>query len=217
MDLSALILFTELLILSEAVAAIAGFITWQKWKHSYLKWFPVYLGFITVLESMNRLLANDATAAMSGWVRNIAAIIEMLFISAFFYRLLPKQHKKIPAAGIILFLISWVLEKTVMSSNDYFFQSLSYTTGNLFILIYLVVFFRELARSEDILQFKKLTVFWVSLGLLIFYLGTFPFYGLYNELAKDMHVFVPVAWIATILNHIMYLLFTIGFIWGKAG
>lgn len=212
-----MILFTELLILSEAVAAIAGFITWHKWKHSYLKWFPVYLGFIAAIESANRLIGYNNNAAVSGLVRNIAAIVEMLFISAFFYRLLPKRLKKIPVAGIVIFLLSWVTEKTVMSGNDYFFQSLSYTTGNLFILIYLVIFFTELAGSEDILQFKKLTVFWIALGMLIFYLGTFPFYGLYNELSKDMHLFVPVAWTATILNHIMYLLFTIGFIWGKAG
>ena len=53
-------------------------------------------------------------------------------------------------------------------------------------------------------------------GMLLFYLGTFPFYGLYNELAKDLSIFVPVVWVATSLNYLMYIFFTIGFIWGKA-
>ncbi len=59
-------------------------------------------------------------------------------------------------------------------------------------------------------------LFWVSLGLLLYYLGTFPYYGLRNTFVKDFHdVFVTYTYIEYFLNSLMYLMFTISFIWGN--
>jgi hypothetical protein len=143
------------------------------------------------------------------------APLEMLFLNWFFYNTLNKHYRKIVTAGTVIYITVLILEKTLFHYNSYYFQSLSYTVANLFILIYITLFFMELMNSEKILVFKKLTVFWIVCGLLVFYLGTFPFYGLYNELSKNIDIFIPVAWVATSLNYCMYLLFTIGFVWGK--
>jgi hypothetical protein len=134
----------------------------------------------------------------------------------FFFKALAKNKRTLIIASITLYLAFWVIENTVFTGKGYYFRSLSYTNGNLFIALYAVLFFIEFINSNKILVYKKLTVFWIVLGILIFYTGTFPFYGLYNELAKNLDIFVPVAWVATSLNYCMYLLFTIGFIWGKA-
>ncbi|HRH47202.1 MAG TPA: hypothetical protein PLP23_00545 [Panacibacter sp.] len=212
MNLDSLILFSRLLILAEAAAAIAGLITWRKWRGTYLKWVPLYLALIVCLELSERLLRNFGEIPVASIIFKVTVVTEMIFIHWFFYKTL---HKKIIIAGACIYLLGFLMENFLIQDHAYYFQSLSYTIGNLFILVYLLMFFIELVKSERILVFKKLTVFWIALGMLVFYLGTFPFYGLYNELAKDLDLFVPLAWISTSLNYSMYLLFTIAFIWGK--
>lgn len=210
-----LTLFTRYLILIEVIAAIAAFACYHKWKHSYLKWFPVYLSIVILFEISHQVFSFLKDHSHASLMYEIVVPFEMLFISWFFYKTLNTKSRGITLAGAAIYMAALVLEKMLFQNNSYYFQSLSYSIGNLFILIYLILFFIELVKSNNLFIFKRLTVFWIACGMLIFYLGTFPFYGLYNELAKDLDVFMPVAWVATSLNYCMYLLFTIGFIWGK--
>lgn len=212
-----LFLFTQYLIAAEALAAIAGCLTWNKWKRNYFKWFVIYLLIILIFELSTHLLVFFKMLEEVILVKQIVVPIEILFINWFFYKTLIGSKKKIIIAGAAVYLTALILEKTLVDAAGYYFQSLSYTVGNLFILVYLILFFIEFANSEKILAFKKQTIFWIALGMLIFYLGTFPFFGLYNELMKNMDVFIPIAWAATGLNYCMYILFTIGLIWGKPG
>ncbi len=209
-------LFTQYLLIAEALAAFTGFITWNKWKHHYLKWFILYIGMIVFLESIASLFIYfQKDDEVVFFYQMIVVPFEILFINWFFYKTLAAGKRKIIIAGCIAYVISWLSEKTIFTGTGYYFQSISYTVGNLFILVYLILFFTELVNSDKLLHFKKLAVFWVASGMLIFYLGTFPFYGLYNELAKNLDIFIPAAWVATSLNYSMYFLFTIGLIWGK--
>lgn len=212
---STLVLFTKWLVAAEALAAISGILTWKKWKDCYLKWLPFYLAVISVLEIVNRTLEHYSKFDTANVITGVEVIFEVFFINWFFYKTLATNKHKIIIAGCTFYTISCIFERTFFIDTGYYFASLSYTVGNLFILIYLILFFIELVNSDKLLNFKKLTVFWIALGMLVFYLGTFPFYGLYNELANDLNLFVPLAWISTSLNYSMYLLFTIAFIWGK--
>ncbi len=211
----ALTLFTRCLVVAEVLAAVAGFVTWHKWKHSYLKWFPLYLAVIVLLETGYHVFSYFKQHEHASWMYEVAIPVEIIFINWFFYKTLNEKNRKLIIAGVIMYVLVMVLEKTLLSSVTYYFQSLAYTVGNLFILIYLILFFIQLVKSEKILAFNELTSFWIGCGLLVFYLGSFPFYGLYNELAKNINIFMPIAWVATFLNYCMYLLFIIGFIWGK--
>jgi hypothetical protein len=212
-----IVLFTQGLVLIEALAATAAICTWRKWKDGYLKGFIFYLPAITLLEAAHYVFENQKNYATAMRLGEISVAVEMLFISWLFYKMLYGKSKKIPVAGAATYLTILIIEKITVQAEGYFFRSLSYTVGNLFILVYLISFFIQLAKNDRLLQFKKLTVFWIAAGMLLFYLGTFPFYGLYNELAKDIPFFISVAWFATFLNYCMYLFFTIGFIWGKPG
>lgn len=59
-------------------------------------------------------------------------------------------------------------------------------------------------------------LFWISLGLLIYYLGAFPYYGMRNVLAKEYkEIYITYGYIIYVLDILMYVMFTISFIWGK--
>lgn len=212
--MSALKTFTVCLITAEILAAVTGCATWSKWKNSYIKWFVIYLCLIVVSETCNRLINFKANSGVN-YFTLIIVPIEILFINWFFYKILSPNKKWLIMAGTVLYILSWIIEQTVFTGAGYYFRSLSYTAGNLFIAIYIILFFIEFVKSNKIVRYKKVAVFWIVLGMLMFYLGTFPFYGLYNELAKNLNLFYPVAWVAISLNYCMYILFTIAFIWGK--
>ena len=204
------------LCLAEALAAVAGIVTWKKWKHTYIKWFVFYLIIIAITEIIVRVLMHQKKIEEVVFINQLLVLFEISFIHWYFYKTLACNKFKLIIAGIAIYLSAWVLEKYYLSSAQYYFQSLSYTLGNLFILIYLVLFFIEFVQSDKIMAFTKQVTFWIATGFLVFYLGTFPFFGLYNELAKDMSLFLPLATVATCLNYGMYILFSIGLLWGKA-
>ena len=213
--MDALGLFVKGLVMVEFTAAAAGILTRQKWKGHYLQWFPVYLSAIVLLELLFYYVYKTNPSVATNTIKQAQPVVEMLFLHFFFFKALHPKYKKMVITGAVVYSTALVLENTLLQTNTYYFQSLAYTTGNLFILIYLILFFIALVNSEQLLVFKHLTVFWIMCGLMVFYLGSFPFYGLYNELARNLNIFIPAAWIATSLNYCMYLLFTIGFIWGK--
>jgi hypothetical protein len=208
--------YTKCLIIVEFVAAITSILNWHKWKNSLIKLFAFYLTVITVMETGFYILYHFKHFDKAGLIYEIQAPFEILFIHYFFYKTLINSKKKIIiTTGCSIYILSLILEKTLFQNFTYYFQSLSYTIGNLFILVYIILYFIQLVNSDKLTAFYKLTQFWIVGGMLVFYLGTFPFYGLYNELAKNLDIFMTVAWVATSLNYCMYLLFTIGFIWGK--
>ena len=213
--MNALIAFSHYLIAVEGMAAVAGIITWQKWKHTYIRWFIVYLCAISFLGVCNLFLLPLNKKYDVSIINQIAVPFEILFINWFFYKTLNNKRRAVTIAGTLVYCSAWIIEKTEISMKGYYFDSLSYTIANLFILIYLILFFVEFVQSEKLLHFKQEAAFWIASGMLLFYLGTFPFYGLYNELAKNINLFIALAWGATALNYGMYILFSIGLTWGK--
>lgn len=214
--MDALLLYTQGLVAAEALAAIAAWVTYSKWINSYLKWFPFYLSVIVGCEICYHTLSYFHQISEARMVYEFVVPFEIFFILWFFYQALGSGFKRICIWACLFYVLAWLLEKTLLVGLDYYFLSISYTVGNLFILICIILYFIELTGSETFLGFKRQIVFWIVCGMLIFYVGTFPFYGLYNELSKNLDIFYPVVWVATSLNYCMYLFFTIAFVYGKS-
>lgn len=214
--MSTILYFKESIKLFEALAAVTGFVTWHKWKNSYLKWLPVYLTVITFCDTTGYILAKlKKVAAIGPWYSYFVIPLEILFFCWLFYRYLPRRQRLTAPAGAGAFIISLVVETFSIGHEGHYIKSLSLSVGIIVILVLTISFFVNLLNSDQILYFKTNCMFWISLGLLVFYLGTFPYYCLYNVLAKDIYSFIKYTWVMIFLNYSMYLLFAIGFIWGK--
>lgn len=121
-----------------------------------------------------------------------------------------------PVAGLIIYVLSWLGEMFFFEKAKYWFMSFSYTIGNIVLLVLIITFFIKFIHSEQILKYRESTMFWVCLGLLSFYLGTFPFYALRNTLFHNYNeVFNIYYHVNFILDYLMYIFFTIAFIWGR--
>ncbi|HZV71021.1 MAG TPA: hypothetical protein VFG10_15810 [Saprospiraceae bacterium] len=207
-----------ILFFTELVAMVAGFVYWDKVKNTPWKWFPVYLFFIFLFESTGELLIyfsyDDIHLFMYDYI-----VIPMQFI--FLYTLFYLQDRNENSKKWLIFLssvyfASLCFEKIFLTGANDWFNQFSYTIGVIGLVMLAIRYFDKLVHSESLLLFKSDMMFWVASGILFFYLGTLPFYGVPDSLKGKMPHFMNMYWIATILlDMTMYILFTLGFIWKR--
>lgn len=201
----------------ELSACVTGFVYWKKIRHTYWRWFPVYLGVIVMVEltAMYISMVVRDRQLNSDLYRFFGIPIQFLFFYLLFYKYLENtREKRWPLIATACYLVSWIADLIYFRKIG--FLSFSYTMGNTILLVLLFLFFIKFINSEEILKYRSSLMFWVCLGLLVFYLGTFPFFALRNTLYKSYKDVFYVYWyISFVLNYIMYILFAIAFIWGK--
>lgn len=195
------------------LVGMVGFIKWQNIKKTYWAYFPFYLIIIALFNIARRYWMD--TALIYSFLSIAVVPLEFLFFFWLFYK---NGQKKLPIIiGSIIYMIAFLIETfgvDTMKSN--YFMSFSYSIGNIILLIFILQYFYKLIYSDRILNFYRERMFWVALGLLVFFLGTFPYFGLYNlMLSKYFNLLVTYTWVEIFLDYTMYLLFAASFIWGE--
>ncbi|HET6993535.1 MAG TPA: hypothetical protein VFI06_01075 [Chitinophagaceae bacterium] len=202
----------------ELVACITGFLYWRKVKDTYWRWFPVYLATIVLIEvTAEYFLYEQRNAEVSlGIYQYFGIPLEFLFFYWLFYRYFDKKNRW-PLYSAAIYIACWLLDIFYLGHLSLYFESVSYGVGTILLLILLFQFFMQFARSNDVLKYRSSMMFWVALGIILFYMGTLPFYELRNTLYRmDDKTFFFVYWYIQFgLNYLMYILFVLSFIWGK--
>jgi hypothetical protein len=91
------------------------------------------------------------------------------------------------------------------------FHSYTFTVGAIFLIITIGLFLIEILNTEKVLYFKRYLMFWISMGLLVFYTGIIPFVISLNLLPAMLSTDSLMIIFIT-LNFLMYSCFTLGFI-----
>ncbi|WP_157972891.1 hypothetical protein [Aureibaculum luteum] len=208
---------------SELLSAIVGTVYFYKYKHTTLKYFLYLLWYITITEFLGwyiRVTGNMAYIDENGWIYNkwlynILNIVTFSTVYIIYYRYLKTQlFKKWIKVFLIVFLLvnilNWAFIQNFIKEGAVFPKII----GSVFLIISIIFYFIELLRSEKIVIFHRLLLFWISVGLLLFYTGTIPFVLKWNGfmVIKGVHELFLILYILAI---IMYLTFTFGFIWSK--
>ena len=205
----------------ELLACVTGFIYWKKIKDTYWKWFPVYLVVVIMVEMTGRIL----TSVFHNQPLNIAVYryfgIPMQFLFFFwlfycYFSNLNKKDRRWPPIGAAIYIAAWFIEWLFLEDVKTWFMSFSYTIGNIMLLVLVILFFIRFINSEAILKYRQSMMFWVCLGLLVFYLGAFPYYALRNTLLHNYRpIFNIYSYVSLGLDYLMYIFFTIAFICGR--
>lgn len=202
----------------ESIAAISGFIAWKKIKSTYWKWFPIYLAIIAGTELICEFYIQHIDQKLHADIFFYFAIpLQFLF---FFWLLNQYENAKgknnHALISAVIYIISFLIDQFYFQSTTYWFSSFSYTIGNILLLVLILRLLFRLIRSDDIIIFKEIMMFWVASGIMIFYLGSLPYFGMFNTLSTVFGPSINIYWyIQIILNGIMYFLFTMSFIWGN--
>lgn len=86
--------------------------------------------------------------------------------------------------GTAIYLLTLLADMLFFNQmRKFWFSSLSYLVGNIILLILIIIFF--LVSQTGTTTYQGNMMFWTCTGLLVFYLGSLPFYGLWNTLARD--------------------------------
>lgn len=200
----------------ELLSATFGVIYWHKIKASHWKYFVGYLFLVFLGELLFYLLYfRGQYSASRILVNNIIIPLEFLFFFWLFYK--NGSPRKMVILGVVLYILCFFIEIWMnQQGNKFYFLSFSYSIGNIILLILIFQYFIQLSNSDRILHFFHERMFWVSLGLLLFWLGTFPYYGLFNLLMKKhFELFVSYSWVMIFLDYAMYIMFAISFVWSR--
>lgn len=198
----------------ELAAAIIGTIYYKKYSHTFLKYFLFLLWLVVGVEfSIWFLRQHYDQAFQNALVYNILTYIQFSYFFLLYYKIIKKKvYRKIVFALLILFAVSVALS-LILNAGDVtsHFQSDTFTFGAAMLDITIGLFLVEILNSDKVLYFKKYLMFWISIGLVLYYTAIVPYFISLKFLpafrSSDVWSFIIFT-----LNLMMYGSFIIGFI-----
>lgn len=150
------------------------------------------------------------------WVYNVFTTIEFLFYSLLFFLHFKKPvFKKLVSAFAPTFVALVILNILLLQGFNKTFNTYTFLLGSFFIVIFCCCFFYESVLPEKIdQQLSRQPFFWITSGLLIFYLGSVIINALFEYLrnndlqAEGIRIY---SIINNILNVLLYGSFCIAF------
>jgi len=203
----------ESLIWMEGLAALISILFYRNAKDKYWKYFSIYLILMFLCEVFGKWGGYLMEYNKPKFFNYFVIPVEFLF----FYWLYAAKSLKKPKLFYtisIIYLLSFL-------PNEYFFKagkiifSFNYTFGCLILMVLVIMEYYRQINSSDILSFNKNKMFYINLGVTLFYIGTLPFWTFFSLLSKYPELWNMYFNYFLVSGIIMYLLFSISFIWGK--
>jgi len=200
----------------EALACLAGFLCWAKLSPRFWRAFPFYLLIITCCEFAGWYMNGHGIKGSRAMYSYFVIPLEFLFMHFLYYKNLPRYFRKTVIGLSAIYVAALFAEQLFLQQVKWIWLSMSYTIGNITLLVLGIIYFLQLFSSEKIADYKRQLFFWVNLGLMLFYVGTCPYYAMFKTLYETQPaLFHALAWVSVILNYVMYGFFIIGFLWSR--
>jgi hypothetical protein len=206
-------ILSETLIWVQFSTALVALFHFPTLKKSYWKWFIIYCCAIFLMEAFAKWGLKNYPSYISTYYDFFVIPIEFVF---FYWLYAVKSLKRQKLFWIItgLFCISFLPYFTIIHKPG-MMLSLSYTVGTVLLMFLVILEIFKQIKSEKILLFHTNYMFYINIGIMLFYVGTLPFFSFYNLLLNESNLWSNYYTFFLIANHLMYLLFTAAFIWGK--
>ncbi len=203
----------KLLLILEYFAGLVGILYAFKIRKTYWIVFALYL----IILALNDYFVEDIATLFKMSKQNYYAYVILPFQFIFFYWLYALKslgNKGLFLLFTVLYLASFIpIELYVIQLKVVY--SFNYVVGTFLLMLLVFLEFKKQIQNDNILSFTTNKMFYINLGVMIFYVGTLPFFGLYNLLIKQLDIWNAYYIYFLVSNCIMYLLFTASFIWGK--
>lgn len=189
---------------SQVLAAILSLIFIKKNKSSFYKLLCVFLVIVVVTEVIGACQIRLGVKS-SGITHYISALFQFSIIALMYYQILKdKRWKKLIVVTSILFFVYWVWGFS--NTRTYFSQIVIFGCLNSSIVAFL--YLRKLLVSNKIINYKEHLPFWISVGFLIFYLPTIPFFAMQSYM-NNRDLFYIIHTLIILMN----LVIITGLIW----
>jgi hypothetical protein len=182
----------------EYLSLILSLIFIKKYKDlTFYKFFVLYLFSIVLFEYLSGTVFYGEGFA----VLNIFTFFEFNLVALIYFSLVKEKVSK----NILLYLV--LIFNIIYLSSFYFTELQNYTVmlEGVMNTILVILYFRELLNSDEILNYKKLLSFWVSVGFLLFYLTSIPFFTLVYSGFFDSRIMFPILYSLIIVYHLCFI------------
>ena len=220
---------SSIILVFELLSALIGTFFIFKFKEKEIKYFCYFLWltfFIEVIGNYPIYIDNfyflnplkDTVFKRNFWLFNLYGISQILFYLFFYLKVVDYKFSKKILKGLFLVYTLFAAFNLLFRGQDFFLKYINdnFYSGTFCVLVCVFVFFYEMLNSNKILVFYNSFAFYVSIGLLVWWL-VFPplivYYGYYNPIYPE---FIKIRNIILLLvNVFVYTCFIFGFICHK--
>lgn len=196
-----------------AAAILIGVLRYSRINPPFIRLFVYFLILTFIAESFPALKIIQFKKSNHWWF-NLFTVFEFVFYTYVFSKAIinPRITKilryAIPAyvaiAAVNIFLIQGVHR----------FHTISYRIGAVMVITWCYLYFRQLLQSGEEIILLRNPLFWISTGLLFFYLGFFVYmnafdYIVYNKMDYNAELWTIISYS---LNLLLYSCFLIAFL-----
>lgn len=205
--------FLQIMYSGEGIAALTSIIYFNRVKKQYWKYFALYL--ITIFLCESAVKWGEKPLHINRVLFYNYFVMPLQFI--FFYWLYAKKSlkkTKLFYTFSATHLLSYIPSLLFFPDNKIVF-SFNYTFGCLFLMILVIMEYYKQVNSSEILKFSTNKMFYINLGVTLFYIGTLPFMTFMSLLWQYRNIWDLYFAYFQVSGAVMYILFAISFIWGK--
>jgi|SRR5688572_3355132 len=198
----------------ELFSLVVAIFSYRLLKGSNLFWFIPFLMLTNIQEwgSHYGILSPGGKNIVG---QNIFTTIEFMFYTWLFSKEIHNvfQSRMIKIAGSVL-LLGIIVNFLFFQGIATEFHSYTYLPGSIMIILFAAIFFFNNFLGEEYVDLPRTPMFWISIGVMIFYAGMFSAYVfLMPAIVKGYAAFVQLYIIlSNIFNVILYSCFIISFL-----
>ncbi len=200
----------------ELITAIVGSIYYYKYKNTFLKYFLILLWYIPINGFIARYLHESEILRNNTILYNIYHVINFSFLFFLFKSHVKDiKYKKWINTFLGIYILSFIIDAFY---KDYIteIQIIPFIIGGAFVIITILFYFIEILNTNTILYISKNSLFWISIGLLLYFGGKIP-----SRIIRSNWEMFPEADYSMIfsieltLSIVMNICFIIGFIYSQ--
>lgn len=208
-------LLRENVIFIELLCAITAIIHYKKFKNSPWKYFIYYLIAIFILETISHYFLTPKSILKNFYFTYLVIPLQFVFLF-WLYTINSLKKKKLFWIVLSIYITTFLLVRMFGYENIKIIDHVSYSIGCLLLIILVLLEFMNQIQSDDIVGFSLNTMFYINLGVSLFYLGTLPLFAFNGYLKENMESVWSNYWtIQLILVYVLNLFYMIALIWTK--
>lgn len=177
------------------VTFIMSIIHYKKYKnYTFYIYFIIYFFNIILID----ILISTLFKGDNHEIFNIYTFFEFNVFALIYHNLITDK-KKLKLVKILVIFFN------VIYFSSFYFHFLEKTTIPLVGVVnstLIIIYFTELLNSDKLLNYKKLFPFWMSVGFLLFYLTSVPFFTILSLNMFDNRLMFPIIYYLTVIFHL---------------
>ncbi len=213
----------------ELIAALAGSYYYLKTKSEKIRPFVWYLWVVVCVETLGMygfllqynydneifIWIKNSVFCYNRWLYNLYELASIVLFGIFYWRViddnLSKKVVRFSSTAYVIFSILYFI-----FSDDFFIKSIPYNflLATIIVFLFVMLYYRQVLNSDRIMLFYKSPIFYISSGLLLWYLGVAPLFifdGYFYEVNQNFVEFRSLYLL--IANILLYSCYTFGFLY----